>query len=191
MADLGLKVDTESLAMELARAQRKVNACASERGRASNALKEAQEARDAIVQALTTRGLDLTEPELPLAATQPEPDPEEDDGEKDEPEQPDETTVPVLDGTTGAPIAAETYAMTPSPENPDLCVCGFEIASDVAGTFHDKRHEQYLASTGEAPIRKATSKDVIRIGDVTKAVSARKKGDAKKKTPPKRRGAKA
>jgi hypothetical protein len=52
----------------------------------------------------------------------------------------------VLNGTTGSfkEQAEGEYEMTPDPENPKLCVCGWFIKSEISG--HDHRHREHLAA---------------------------------------------
>lgn len=52
----------------------------------------------------------------------------------------------VLSGTTGGPVDTDLaeYNFAEHIEAPGLCLCGWEIASPVAG--HDRRHRQYLAA---------------------------------------------
>jgi len=97
--------------------------------------------------------------------------------------------APVIDGTTGAPIPpahevpAAEYPMTPSAEDPTLCVCGFAVDSPVAGALHDSRHGRYLAAFEGSGLAEATAQRPRKIrekkGDVTAAVAARAKGKAR------------
>jgi hypothetical protein len=83
----------------------------------------------------------------------------------------------VLSGTTGGPVEREThtsvsYEMTPSPENPELCVCGWLIAAIIPG--HDERHARYAEaiegeSTGPKPTRARSPR---KKADITAAVAA-------------------
>jgi len=98
-------------------------------------------------------------------------------------------TVPVIDGTTGAPIPPAhdaplgEYPLTPSAEDPTLCVCGFAVDSPVAGALHDSRHGRYLAAFEGSGLAEATAQRPGEIrekkGDVTAAVAARAKGKAR------------
>ncbi len=89
-------------------------------------------------------------------------------------------TVPVIDGTTGTPIPPAhdaplgEYPLTPSAEDPTLCVCGWLLDSPVPG--HDERHGRYAAATDGAQAAEATMprpRNGRSKGDVTADVAKR------------------
>ncbi len=182
----GIRVDLKTLANELRLRTEERDEIASERGRVSQRLKEADEAVMHATAAIVAASRPGQMPLIPPTAKADDAA-DIDDVDPATPANAARETISVVDGKTGAVTSTEiTYEKVPSAEDPTLCVCGWEMASPIPG--HDRRHHQYVKALADDAAAAEGHAEPKRVYREKSPVSSRarkpaaKKPAAKKKT---------